>query len=522
MRRSTDGAQSFCFGVDNDWNPLSENSSCPSRSPEELEKRKAFLEQTRWEDFEQLLMDARLLKKDPDSVEGITHDVERTLAMLVLTAIHDIMKVKALLPVDEDGEKISDHDAALAFVLENYPDVLPSFAMLPRSSRQSVKFTQCKMEYNMGWLVQAEAPPGALFRKFKQVISTGLASEPDVAFYFVHWLTDLAGAEPCPQEGCEKFVLKFPQRVLASFLSSFSIVKHLTSRSETEVREDYLVWRWKQTEESYCGPPPTGSGSVALLRLVIMAQGDSRRILNAFQALQPQDREQLETELAITGCEAQCFQRESSKMRCAPAGPAILIYYAPAFMQKAGAVDPLGTMTLLADIFRQARIFFPLQTSQTNETVTIRIDTLKDLQVPAIHAPGEMWLLQRTSSQDAQVQHVNLMRQKDQQNIDWENNRVLFAFAGTRCSMDSPLMVSRSKTSKVYNCDGSEAGEQTGRRRAVSQFSPAARLLSSTSGSRRASTLPEETMKVVETLQEEASQLDLQWKDPAFARTTSK
>ncbi|CAK0852907.1 unnamed protein product [Prorocentrum cordatum] len=57
------------------------------------------------------------------------------------------------------------------------------------------------MEYNMGWLVQAEAPPGALLRKFKQVVSAGQAKPEDVAFYFTHWFTDLAGAEPHPQDG---------------------------------------------------------------------------------------------------------------------------------------------------------------------------------------------------------------------------------------------------------------------------------------------------------------------------------
>ncbi|CAK0871299.1 unnamed protein product, partial [Prorocentrum cordatum] len=232
MRRTIDGAQSFCFGVDNDWNPLSEKSPFPSRSPEELEKRRTFLEQMKWEELEQLFMDAGLLRKDPEGPGGWSHDVERTLAMLVLTAIHDIMKVKALLPVDQEGEKISDHDAALAFVLEHYPSVLPSFEMLPRASKQSVKFTQCKMEYNMGWLVQAEAPPGALFQKFKDMIMSGQVSGCDVAFYFVHWLTDLAGAEPCPQEGCEKFVLKFPQKVS----------QHSTTLAETCSDGGRSVW----------------------------------------------------------------------------------------------------------------------------------------------------------------------------------------------------------------------------------------------------------------------------------------
>ena len=47
----------------------------------------------------------------------------------------------------------------------------------------------------------------------------------DVAFYFVHWLTDLAGAEPSPLGGAEKFVLKFPHAVRGRTLAQFSILR---------------------------------------------------------------------------------------------------------------------------------------------------------------------------------------------------------------------------------------------------------------------------------------------------------
>merc|ERR1719436_856017 len=115
------------------------------------------------------------------------HNEDRTLAMLVLTAIHDIMKTVQLLPTVSRkhvngsfrgykvGEVINDHDAALAYVLEFCPSALPSFAALPKEQQESVKFTQSQMEYNMGWLVQAEAPAGALFKKFKEIVSGGHA-----------------------------------------------------------------------------------------------------------------------------------------------------------------------------------------------------------------------------------------------------------------------------------------------------------------------------------------------------------
>merc|ERR1719436_385642 len=118
-------------------------------------------------------------------------------------------------------------------MLTKTPDVLPSFAGLSTAQKETIKFTHCKLEYNMGWLVQAEAPPGALLRTFKKVVSSGKVPSSDIAFYFVHWLADLAGAEPCPLEGCEKFVLMFPQPVLSMFLKSFPHVSELSRKSET-------------------------------------------------------------------------------------------------------------------------------------------------------------------------------------------------------------------------------------------------------------------------------------------------
>jgi hypothetical protein len=321
-------------------------------------------------------------------------------------------------------------------VLEHWPSVLPSFAELPQAQKQSIKFTQGKMEYNMGWLVQAEAPPGALFQKFKSVIMSGNASELDIAFYFIHWLTDLAGAEPCPLEGCEKFVLKLPQKVLASFLNSFSIVRHLSDRTETEVLEDYLAWRWINNEDISCGPPPTGLGSIAKLRLVVMAQGDSNAILRAFGGLPQRDMDVLQSELALTGCVEQQFAREGDGAQAYIGGPAILVYYGPALLQKAGATDPSGSLTVLAEVFRQARFLFPLTPEMSNETVTVRIDALKELQVSAIHqraAPGEVWVLQKASSRDAQVHRVNLMQQP-KEGFSWKSSRVLFAHVPSHSS----------------------------------------------------------------------------------------
>ena len=132
----------------------------------------------------------------------LRHD--RVVAMLVLTVVHDVMKNTALLPRVRPqhapyhghgaGECINDHDVALAYVMECFPHLLPSYNCLEPGQRAPVLFSQEKMGFNNGWLVQGEAPPSVLFSKFKQVISRGRIPNADISFYLVHWLTDLAGA----------------------------------------------------------------------------------------------------------------------------------------------------------------------------------------------------------------------------------------------------------------------------------------------------------------------------------------
>ena len=241
-RIGIDGERGFSFGVGDDWLPR-EPPPADSDVPDEL-KRLQFFEKQEWGGLQQLFVDAGILTRG--KISGtFTPNVERVAGILVLTAIHDIMKIEALLPKVTEaqrcradgfkpGDTINDHDLALGYVLDHWPWCLPSFAALPPAQQKSVAFTQSKMGFNHGWLVQArrrspsatlgnaradppssqaEAPPSALFSSFKQVIaSEGVAAE-DISFYFVHWVTDLAGAVPSPLEGSEKFVLKFPHPV---------------------------------------------------------------------------------------------------------------------------------------------------------------------------------------------------------------------------------------------------------------------------------------------------------------------
>jgi hypothetical protein len=433
MRLHLDGSQSFCFGLDECWKARTKPFDDSQAALDEWERRSAFHRDAEWASLEQLVVNAGLLEEATAGANDFSrkrsflalaskkakdtrrHNEDRTLGMLVLTAIHDIMKTVQLLPTVSRkhvtgsfrgykvGEVINDHDAALAYVLEYYPNVLPSFAALPREQQDSVKFTQSKMEYNMGWLVQAEAPPGALFRKLRRVVASGQASTQDLSFYFTHWFTDLAGAEPFPQEGCEKFVLKFPKAVLNQFLLSFNIVQNigLQGSTETQVYEDYLAWRWDSHKPSL-GPAPQGKGAIARMRLVTMAQGDSAAVLRAFDTLPAQDREVLSDELGQVDIWNQNWSREESEQK----GPAILVYYAPALMQKAGKEDPLRALRVLAEVFRQARALWPLSEEARSWWVSVRVDQLKELPLGDVEQPkdGHVWAVGKLTSREGAVQ----------------------------------------------------------------------------------------------------------------------
>merc|ERR1719401_2759820 len=154
---------------------------------------------------------------------------------------------------------------------------------------------------------------------FKKALKTS-ASPADVAFYFVHWLTDPAGAEATPLGGAEKFVLKFPHSVLASFLWSIPFLGKLETMGETAVVEQYLKARWRVLAPDT--PCPQDSAAVACMRIAVMSQSDES-VVDIFRALPAKDRNCLAQEMAFTGC---VDQRYSTGLGFG-AGPAFLVYY---------------------------------------------------------------------------------------------------------------------------------------------------------------------------------------------------
>jgi len=299
-------------------------------------------------------------------------------------------------------------------LMDHYPQLLPSFRELDPEEKRAVHFTQCNLCFNHGWFVQAEAPPGAVFTKFRETLIRDHKSQvgkQDVALYFVHWLTDLAGAEPTPLGGCEKFVVKFPLEVLNSFLRSFEYVQRITEHTETEVMEEYLKVRWLEHLPSP-GPLPTGDSAIAKMRILCMAQTKACLYINAFDELGEEDREVLSVELARTGTLCQSYSHDlvPHGVHVSPAGPAFLVYYGPAFLQNLGTDDPKRRLWVLAEVYRRARELWASNVAKAAANVIIRVDMIKSLtldQIIEATAKGDVWLMMKHNESEAFIERCS-------------------------------------------------------------------------------------------------------------------
>jgi len=425
MRIDIDGKDGFANGVDEAWAPIKLTDKDDMRVTQ-AEKRMAFQSNAKWDFFQKLLMDAGLLEEKKSggffkSTTKLQVNEKRLVSLLALTAVHDIMKMSMILPeVQKDhtpyhgyavGDTIGDHDHALSYVMDHYPEMLPSFRDLEPAEKRSVQFTQCNLCFNHGWFVQAEAPPGAIFTKFREALIRDHKSQigqQDVALYFVHWLTDLAGAEPTPLAGCEKFVTKFPLPVLNSFLRSFEFVEKIADKTETEVMEEYLQMRWTEHTPPM-GAVPFGDSAVAKMRLLCMAQMNAPAVLRDFNDLSEEDREVLSLEMGRTGCVGQSFSASlvpkdaSERLE----GPAFLVYYGPAFLQNLGNDVPVKRLSVLAEIYRCAREIWPSSVAKAAVNVIIRIDMIKSLSVGDMqeaNMQGDVWCLVKHNESEAFVE----------------------------------------------------------------------------------------------------------------------
>jgi len=425
LRLDIDGKDGFACGVDEKWSPVKVESKTDLHVTQ-AEKRFCFQQNAMWDFFRKLLFDAGVLETRSSSFFGGQQKAcvneKRLVSLLALTAIHDIMKMSAILPEVQSshapyhgyqaGDTIGDHDHALGYIMQHYPSMLPSFMGLDSTERRGVQFTQCNLSFNHGWFVQAEAPPGAIFTKMREALAQEggqcQIKQHDIAFYFLHWFTDLAGAEPTPLAGCEKFVTKFPLPVLNSFLRSFEFVERIATQSETAIMEEYLKTRWVEAVPAM-GPLPAGDSAIAKMRLLCAAQMNAPKVLRDFENLSDDDKAMLSLEMSRTGCAGQHFSpglvpKEASANL---AGPAFLIYYGPAFLQSLGNDEAVKRLSVLAEVYRCARELWPTHPAKAGLSVSIRIDMIKNLSIASIQdacANDELWIMVKHNETEAFIE----------------------------------------------------------------------------------------------------------------------
>lgn len=210
-------------------------------------------------------------------------------------------------------------------------------------------------------------------------------------------------------------MLRFPHAVLQAFLRSFPLVNKLAHQSETEVFEEYLRMRWMEGCPLPDKTPPTGEEGIAQLRLLCQAQGNASHVLKAFHKLGDEDKKLLSLEMCRTGCAGQQYM---AAPQSEAAGPAILMYYGPALMQKkvSSERDVICALKSMCEVYRKARALWPASAARQNENVTVRIDTIKGLkpdQVIEAMGQGEVFLLVKHNDREAFIERHPLDKIND-------------------------------------------------------------------------------------------------------------
>lgn len=265
-------------------------------------------------------------------LEGMNFTEADLQATIWAILFNDLGKLKACHEwyTQITGTLHADHDAVLAFLLQETPERFPGFAALPKLHRQAlIKGFGCG--FNLGQAAQLECPV-ASWDSFQ------LLSSLSRKLFVVHALFDILGVTGAtdPQAGSPRLL---NDDNVAAFLHISSYLDVVTSESYNE----YLYLRGEKV-----GTPPWDKEDIAFVRLAGMARlfswKEADKLRHAWTNLAPAVKALLTRELAISGYGK---------------APAILPYYAPALIAntlKRNPEDGLNeALTFLGRMFFDAR-----------------------------------------------------------------------------------------------------------------------------------------------------------------------
>merc|ERR1712190_480331 len=128
-----------------------------------------------------------------------------------------------------------------------------------------------------------------------------------------------------------------------------------------------------------------------------MAQGGCAKAIERYRDLTGRARSLLATELARTGLVGQSFTYAPDE---AFGGPAFLVYYGPALLQRCQDDEKQMQMALLAlaAVYRAGRFLWPATTDSQGDAVTLEIGQLKSRSIEQVFccAPDEqraIWIM---------------------------------------------------------------------------------------------------------------------------------
>eukprot|EP01062_Namystynia_karyoxenos_P013912 TRINITY_DN149_c0_g1_i3.p1 TRINITY_DN149_c0_g1~~TRINITY_DN149_c0_g1_i3.p1 ORF type:complete len:1360 (+),score=268.98 TRINITY_DN149_c0_g1_i3:559-4080(+) len=406
VRIGMDGKDVLSFGAD-------ESGRCrrPHGSSTEDTPRERFRKHTDWAFLEELA-ETSGLKAPPyhtpapeDGTAGTPESrwAERVVALIALLAVRPALREGPFQPrlpaahapfLGKQAGTLLCDDEAFAYFVAHMTGTLPTIAGLSAAQRALLNFVCGTMDFNLAWLAQGEAPPGAVFGRCKAAVTSGHPA--DVAAYFAVWFANFAGGDSqWPWPGSARIVHRLSQ---ARLRHCFDCVRLVTQRlprlTETQAFEEWMVDRWERLGVG--APPDPQNGHVAVQRLTLMCPGTEVACVSAFQGLQAADRELLSAELARTGAAGQRF---TAAPPGASQGPALMVHHAPRILQRAGVEYLPWALVILAEMLKAGRALFGLNSGKEGAVAAIRADILQDLTPPELAERGEThgWELCRVS-----------------------------------------------------------------------------------------------------------------------------
>eukprot|EP00397_Hematodinium_sp_SG-2012_P000013 GEMP01000013.1.p1 GENE.GEMP01000013.1~~GEMP01000013.1.p1 ORF type:complete len:4104 (+),score=709.09 GEMP01000013.1:293-12604(+) len=238
-------------------------------------------------------------------------------AMLSFMAIHDLGKLSDFRGDLAPG--IHDHDVAISRIVDEFPEVLPSYMSLD-SKHQELVAAAVKVKFNFGQFLQAENLPANLL-SMKELL--GEQGPGALAFYLFHIFADICGIMGAQTQEGSKFMT---ETMYHNFRLGADVLQQLSLSSPNEVYDAFLRKRAERQGLELNNAVDRAIARLACCCRCFNEEGGAL-VKEEFLQLPTEERERLTAYLNVDGIEER---------------PGFLLYYAPAFLENAMKNEEVG------------------------------------------------------------------------------------------------------------------------------------------------------------------------------------